>query len=174
MSPHVYTRPLDRIPEGPEPWYTRQRVGVNTLKVIILTLSKQSQCTTKYTNHSLRATAATRMFCGKVPEKVIAETTGHRSLKALRQYERTQPSIYQAVGSIITDPESSIGGTTEKKIQNGSGLSINQVATTNEETIGDPPLEKKPCIGDTGKSASHAVSGTLNNSTINISYHWSA
>ena len=43
-------------------------------------------------------------------------------------------------------PESSIGETTEEKTQNGSGLSINQIAATNKERIGDPPLEKKPCI----------------------------
>ena len=55
--------------------------------------------------------------------------------------------------------------------QNGSGLSINQVAATNEERISDQPLEKKPCIGDIGKSSSHAVFGTLNSCTINISYH---
>ena len=52
--------------------------------------------------------------------------------------------------------------------QNSSGLSINQVATKIEERIGDQPLEKKPCIGDIGKSASHAVSGTLNSCTIDI------
>jgi len=56
-------------------------------------------------------------------------------------------------------------------LQNSSGLSINQVATKNEERIIDQPLEKKPCIGDIGKSSSHAVSGTLNSCTINIWYH---
>ena len=67
-------------------------------------------------------------------------------------------------------PELSIGETTEEKTQNGSGLSINQIAAINEERIGDPPQEKKPCIGDIGKSANHVVSGTLM-STINILYH---
>ena len=39
------------------------------------------------TNHSLRATAATQMFQQDVPEKLIQERTGHRSLEGLRLYE---------------------------------------------------------------------------------------
>ena len=34
-----------------------------------------------HTNHSLRATSTTLMFKGGVPEKLIQERTGHRSLK---------------------------------------------------------------------------------------------
>ena len=36
------------------------------------------------TNHSLRATAASELFCANVPEKLIQERTGHKSLQALR------------------------------------------------------------------------------------------
>ena len=40
----------------------------------------------KYTNHSLRATAASRLFVKNVPEKIIAERTGHKCLGGLRAY----------------------------------------------------------------------------------------
>ncbi len=40
------------------------------------------------TNHSLRATGATALFHAGMPEKVIQKTTGHRSVEALRKYER--------------------------------------------------------------------------------------
>ena len=43
----------------------------------------------KKTNHSLRATGTTEMFQAQVPEKIIQERTGHRSVAALRTYERT-------------------------------------------------------------------------------------
>lgn len=33
----------------------------------------------RYTNHSLRATAATRLYAAGVDEQLIAEKTGHRS-----------------------------------------------------------------------------------------------
>ena len=50
-----------------------------------------------YTNHSLRATAASRMFEKGVPEKIIAERTGHRSLSGLRAYEKTTEEQTKAV-----------------------------------------------------------------------------
>ena len=53
---------------------------MNKLKDILPKISLESGCGVKYTNHSLRATASTRMFSSGVPEKLIAEKTGHRSL----------------------------------------------------------------------------------------------
>ena len=41
------------------------------------------------TNHSLRATGATSLYEKGVPEKIIQERTGHRSLEALRVYDHT-------------------------------------------------------------------------------------
>ena len=39
-------------------------------------------------NHSLRATAATRMLCAGLPEKVIMDRTGHHCLDGLKPYSR--------------------------------------------------------------------------------------
>jgi len=41
-----------------------------------------------YTNHSLRATAATRLYNAGMDEQLVAEKTGHRS-SAIRSYKRT-------------------------------------------------------------------------------------
>ena len=64
----------------------------------------------KKTNHSLRATSATQMYQSGVyqsgvPEKVIQERTGHRSLKALRCYKRTNEAQHQAVSSVLAAPK---------------------------------------------------------------------
>ena len=40
------------------------------------------------TNHSLRVTSATRMYKGGIPERMIQARTGHKSIEALRVYER--------------------------------------------------------------------------------------
>ncbi len=64
----------------------------------------------KCTNHSLRATSASRIFTWG-PRKDncrsyrIAEVTGHKSLVALRQYERTTESQFKAVGESISHME---------------------------------------------------------------------
>ena len=54
------------------------------------------------TNHSLRATGASELFHANVPEKMIQERTGHRSVVALRTYERTAHDQHQAVSSILS------------------------------------------------------------------------
>ena len=41
-----------------------------------------------YTNHSLRATAATHLYQNNVDEQIIQEFTGHCSI-AVREYKRT-------------------------------------------------------------------------------------
>ena len=53
------------------PVFTRQRVGINTLKNVLPSLSKESGIRVHYTNHSLRATAITRMFNSGVEAKII-------------------------------------------------------------------------------------------------------
>ena len=85
-----YLRPVSSIPKVPDkPWFINSPVGINTLNSILSTISQQAGVNTQYTNHSLRATSATRMYLKNVPEKLISEKTGHRSLTALRVYERT-------------------------------------------------------------------------------------
>ena len=89
-SEHFYMPPLPTAPiDDMKPWYTRQRVGVNTIKQFLPKICSSIGTNAKYTNHSLRATAITRMFNGSIPEKVIAEKSGHKSIKALRCYEKT-------------------------------------------------------------------------------------
>ena len=54
-----------------------------------------------FTNHSLRAYEATALFQAKVPEKLIQQRTGHRSLESLRQYERTSESQLVEVSNVM-------------------------------------------------------------------------
>ena len=57
------------------------------------------------TNHSLRATAIARMFRSKVPESIIAENSGYRSIAALHSYEHTSCEQEQVAGrAIVTWP----------------------------------------------------------------------
>ena len=86
----LYMQPLQAVPaDQGKPWYKSTPMGVNTLKNMMPRVSEFAGLCNCYTNHSLRATAATRMFASGVPDKIIAEFTGHKSLKALQVYERT-------------------------------------------------------------------------------------
>ena len=52
-------------------------------------------------NHSLRATAATRLYQSGIDEQLVMERTGHRSLEGVRSYKRTSDT-QREVSSDIT------------------------------------------------------------------------
>ena len=84
-------------------WYTYQPVGVNKLQSVVKTVCKNAGLKGFYANHSLRSTAATRMYQNDCPEQIIQEVTGHRSL-AVRSYKCTSElQKQQASASIFTD-----------------------------------------------------------------------
>ena len=53
------------------------------------------------TNHSLRATGASSLFQANVPERIIQKTTGHKSIEALRTYERVSDDQYRAISNVL-------------------------------------------------------------------------
>ena len=59
-------------------------------------------CSYRKTNHSLRATGASELLQAGVPEKIVQERTGHRSVEALRMYERTTTTQHMAVTRILS------------------------------------------------------------------------
>ena len=62
----------------------------------------------RFTNHSLRATGTTALFnAGVRSEAVIQKSTGHKSISALRQYERvttTQSQLMANVSQPVSEP----------------------------------------------------------------------
>ena len=112
----------------------------------------------------LRATAMTRMYNLGVPEKLIADKSGHRSIDGLRAYEHPSSVMEKAAGEIIADPTKSF-----------------QAAKSEHEQ--EPPIDDKPaklpglsdCNDDKPESHKPAqlpgFSGLSNcNITFNISY----
>ncbi|XP_070568245.1 zinc finger MYM-type protein 2-like [Ptychodera flava] len=81
-----YLQPAKKITA--DCWYSTMPVGRNTLMKTVARLCENAGIEGYYTNHSLRATAATRLFADGMDEQLIAEKTGHRS-SAIRSYKRT-------------------------------------------------------------------------------------
>ena len=172
-SSHFYMRPLDSVPaNNSKPWYTKQRVGINKLKEVLPALSMEAGCQVRYTNHSLRATAATRMFSGGVPEKLIADKTGHRTLQALRRYEKTDPVMEKYVDAVISNPEAKFVSVSDTFVGENSDVGMkrdlndvdNDALDTKES---NPNPRKQMATAPIG----HSFSGNLSNCTININYH---
>ena len=99
--PALYLRPRPNY--NGENWYFNQPVGVNKLQSVVKKVCKNAGLNGYNTNHSLRSTAATRMYQNSCPEQLIQEITGHLSL-AVRGYKRTNESQKQyASAAIFTD-----------------------------------------------------------------------
>ena len=96
-----------RINKG-ECWYVDRPIGINTLSETVKHLSKMAGIPGFRTNHSLRSSCATLLYNdpSNLPEQVIAERTGHKSL-AIRSYKHTKKSLKRKVSNILTDPSSS-------------------------------------------------------------------
>ena len=84
--PSLYLQPRKKF--NARSWYFDKQVGVNTLHNVVKNVCKEGSLPGYYTNHSLRASSATRMYRNGVEGQVIQEITGHRSL-AVRSYKRT-------------------------------------------------------------------------------------
>lgn len=93
-----YLRPLSKPKENI--WYTAQPIGLNTLAATVGKMCTEAGLQGFRSNHSLRATAATRLYeCG-VDEQIISEVTGHRS-DAVREYKRTSETMRRDACGII-------------------------------------------------------------------------
>ena len=94
----------------------------------------------RYTNHSLRATAVTRIYNTGVPEKIISDISGHKSLKALRAYERTSTEQQKTAGESIHSGKLFTPATEKKNYENSSVIVCAsfepESATANEDKSG--------------------------------------
>lgn len=89
-------------------WYTKQPIGKTKLGDTVPRLCTQAGIEGHKTNHSLRATAATRLYQSGVDEQQIMERTGHRSLEGVRSYKRTSRQQREALSDILnrsTNPQ---------------------------------------------------------------------
>ena len=102
-----YLKPLKNVPTvANAPWFSSVPIGRNKLNGLLKEMCAEAGITGNFTNHSLRAYGATTLFQSGVPEKLIQQRTGHRSIDALRQYERTSESQLVEISNIISGGES--------------------------------------------------------------------
>lgn len=86
---HFYLRPLNK--PTADCWYSHQAIGRQTLSKVVSSLLEQVGVklgSGRLSNHSLRATCASRLFQNNVDEQLIMDRTGHRSA-SVRSYKRT-------------------------------------------------------------------------------------
>ena len=102
-----YLKPLKDVPSVPdEPWFVNVPIGKNKLNGLLKEMCTKAGIYGAFTNHSLRAYGATTLFRSGVTEKLIQQRTGHRSVEALQQIERTSESQLVEISNIISGEQS--------------------------------------------------------------------
>ena len=125
-----FFRPLEKAPtESTIPWYLgSQPVGRNTLDFKLRNMCSLAVIQAEIiSNHGLRATSATQMFEMGVPEKIIMERTGHKTLDALRTYERKNDKQHKTVSHILSNNARNLSA---PRTFNNPFFSINQSSNT--------------------------------------------
>lgn len=111
QSDVFYLKPISSTPTyPPAPWFTKVPIGKNRLNEMLKEMCRDAGIVGNFTNHSLRAYGATSLFQAGCSEKLIQQRTGHRSMEALRQYERTSDLQQVHVSNVMSGVKS-----TEKK-----------------------------------------------------------
>lgn len=97
-------------------------MGIHSLQQTVTKMWKEAGFDGYYTNHSLRATAATRLYAAGVDEQLIAEKTGHRSY-AIRAYKRTSEKQQQNFSDLI-QKQSTVSAADSKKVKSNESVSL--------------------------------------------------
>ena len=130
-----------------EIWYSSMPVGYRTLMTTVNRLCKSASIDGYKTNHSLRVTAATRLFQQGVDEQLIMLRTGHRSIDGVRTYKRVSKDQQQVLSNVLnrtTEPPPT------KKVKTAEGQ---------ENAKATPPPTVTTCTVETaeGREIAHTT-----------------
>ena len=119
----------------PALWYTTTPLGVNKVRSVVKDMLKSAGLDGFFTNHSLRRTAATRLFQSGQNVKLIKEVTGHIS-DAVEKYETTSDAQRMRISSIIQGEEQS-EHTDDDAVEVVSNSNKSNIEITVNETKGN-------------------------------------
>ena len=94
-----YLQPLKEPKDGC--WFSTRPIGKNSLSKFMKDICSLSGIDGRKTNHSLRATCASRLYQSNVDEQLIMEHTGHQSAIGVRNYKRTNDYLLSNCSAIL-------------------------------------------------------------------------
>ena len=115
-------------------WYSSNPLGHYTISKSMKRLCDSVGIEGFITNHSLRATAATRLYESGVNEQLIMERTRHRSLEGVRSYKRTTAQQKQSISDILNQATSLVA-TTDSATKTSPENCSDSVRTANDKEI---------------------------------------
>ena len=89
-------------PKSPDVWYTKIRMGQNTIGNIMKSMASCLKTNKKLTNHSMRKTLVSKLKNSGQPRNVICEITGHASESSLDDYDEINENQRKELSHIIS------------------------------------------------------------------------
>ena len=82
-------------------WFKKVPSGHCKLSEVVPWLMRAAGIPGYYTNHSLRVTAATRLYDARVDKDTIMRRTGHRSTQGVRMYKRNTEKLKELPSDVL-------------------------------------------------------------------------
>ena len=141
-------------------WYSPRPIGHDTLSKTLPRLCKSAGIQGFKTNHSLRATAATRLYRSGIDEQLVMERTGHRSLDGVRNYKRTSDQQRQVLSDVLNmDPRINVPCAVATPCRS-SLISVeeqNMVVSSSSSSL--VPVEEQNMVASSSSSSLVSVGG---------------
>ena len=151
-------------------WFSCVPLGRNKLSNAVASMCKLAGIQGFKTNHSLRATAATRLYSSGIDEQLVMERTGHRSTEGIRSYKRTSTEQQVAVSDILNNASKKPCTTsTAIALTNPPAITATPTSATNT-SIGSINLPTQLQTSNTDHAGAFYLSSCSN---VNISFYCS-
>ncbi len=98
----LFVYELSEKRRSPCTWYSDRPVGINVLKKTVCKLTEATGLKGNFTNHSLRASCATRLYQSGEDEQTIKCITGHRSDVGVWSYKRVSDQLLKSANKKIS------------------------------------------------------------------------
>ena len=128
-------------------------MGVHTLAFTVKRLCEKAGIQGYKTNHSLRVTAATRLFQSGVDKQLIMDRTGQRSTDGVRAYKRSCPEQAEQLSKVLN--REMVSANKEKQALLPPSVFFSASATLdkeNKDKENKPPYPSLPSITLSGCS----------------------
>ena len=142
----LYLQPLKK--PSSSCWYSREPLGHNKLSNVVAQMCRTAGLEGFRTNHSLRATSATRLFSAGTDEQLIMERTGHRSIDGVRSYKRASDTQHQDISNILNRSKKCKIQSEVRSVAPVSSASLLPSNNTSQSSYESAPLQSEPpaCI----------------------------
>ncbi|KAK3705188.1 hypothetical protein QZH41_013984 [Actinostola sp. cb2023] len=102
--PAFYLRPKAMWKYSDQVWFEKSPMGHNTIDKRFKKMCNDAGLEGNFSNHSGRVTGITRMYQAGLPEKLIMNRSGHRSIEGVRAYQRENPNDVSRVSHALSSP----------------------------------------------------------------------